>query len=149
MGLFSNFFGAISPFSAVKDIIGIGGGLFDTFGDPPEQQFKTRPPFRGTIVTPAFNFGGGVLSRTGTDVFSSQDFATRLGNVRTVLTGHLTAQALRQSAALKDAAHRISVPRSAACCWHSPRVQCPRYPGQRCNPAFLNLFDNRQDVLGV
>ncbi len=67
--------------------ITIGGGIKDLFKSPAEQQFETRPPFRGTIVTPAFNFGGGVLTRTGTDAFSSSDFATRLGNVRTGLTG--------------------------------------------------------------
>ena len=78
------FTGAVS---AISGLVGVGGDLFRATRDEPAQQFDTRPPFRGTISTPAFSFGGGALTRTGTDAFSASGFASSLSGVRTGLEG--------------------------------------------------------------
>ncbi len=53
-----------SVFSPVSDIF---GSIAD-FKEPTQTQEQPRfpPPFRGPITTPAFSFGGGILSRTDT-----------------------------------------------------------------------------------
>ena len=79
-----------SVFGGINLLTGVLGGIGDVkgaFRDPPDQQFASRPPFRGTITMPAFSFGGGALSRTGTDAFSAGGFAKSLGGVRTGLEG--------------------------------------------------------------
>lgn len=47
------------------DLVGIGGGINALFSNPsaPSGGLKSKP-FKGQITTPAFTFGGGVLSRT-------------------------------------------------------------------------------------
>ena len=80
-------FGFDDIFGGITSAIGILGGVKDLTRDEPAQEFRTRPPFRGTIHTPAFKFGGGRLTRTGTDAFSASGFAESLGGVRSGLTG--------------------------------------------------------------
>lgn len=78
------FTGAVS---AISGLVGVGGQLFQATRDAPEQQFTSRPPFRGTITTPAFTFGGGTIKRTGTDAFSFPGCASSLEGVRSGLSG--------------------------------------------------------------
>ena len=73
--------------AGIGSAVGIAGNVASIFRDEPDQQFASRPPFRGTITTPAFSFGGGTLARTGQDAFSAGGFASSLAGVRTGLTG--------------------------------------------------------------
>jgi hypothetical protein len=73
----------VGGLNAFTGLLGAGGNLASAFRDEPDQQFAQRPPFRGTITTPAFTFGGGTLARTGTDAFSTAGFADSLSGVRT------------------------------------------------------------------
>ncbi len=84
MAFLESFTGALS---AITGLVGAGGTLASAFRDEPAQQFDTRPPFRGTITTPAFTFGSGTLTRTGTDAFSAGGFASSLSGVRSGLAG--------------------------------------------------------------
>jgi hypothetical protein len=82
-----SLFSSLGTLGGLTSAVGIAGSIKDLFAGPDKQQSDRFPPFRGTITTPAFTFGGGTLKRTGTDAFSAGGFANSLAGVRTGLTG--------------------------------------------------------------